>query len=494
MKQPENGLQAVILCSVVLLLTACAAAVPSQPPSATPGVVDAWQAPLPHNGRISDLTQWWQQQGDALLPQLIAAAQEVSPDLAAARVRIAQARATGVAAGAALGPALQATGNVTRESARQVGRAGGQLATVSQAALEASWEIDVFGGRRAERDAAQERLLGTRTQWHAARVSVAAEVAGRYYHWRSCRELLAVAAADDESRRTTAGLTARLVDVGMQAPAAAALANAASAQSAARERQQWAQCESDIKALVVLTAIEETGLRQRLAAQPAVAPDMAALSVAAVPSIPAELLRQRPDIYAAEREVAATAADIDSTRLRRYPRLTLKGSIAAANSRTGNAGNNFTTWSLGPLELSVPLYDGGAHTATVRVAELQYQEAVVAYQAKVRTAVGEVETALLNLDSSTWQGRDAELAVDGYRQSLQASEASYRSGMISLMALHEARRELLTAENELVAWRQQRRQAWLALYRAVGGGWRGADDAVQNDAAEPLHIIKQAGV
>jgi len=130
----------------------------------------------------------------------------------------------------------------------------------------------------------------------------------------------------------------------------------------------------------------------------------------------------------------------------------------------------------------------------VRVAELQYQEAVVAYQAKVRTAVGEVETALLNLDSSTWQGRDAELAVDGYRQSLQASEASYRSGMISLMALHEARRELLTAENELVAWRQQRRQAWLALYRAVGGGWRGADDAVQNDAAEPLHIIKQAGV
>jgi len=64
MKQPENGLQAVILCSVVLLLTACAArSVPSQPPSATPRRGDAWQAPLPHNGRISDLTQWWQQQG-----------------------------------------------------------------------------------------------------------------------------------------------------------------------------------------------------------------------------------------------------------------------------------------------------------------------------------------------------------------------------------------------------------------------------------------------
>lgn len=493
MKQPGTG----IICGVVLLLTGCAASVPSQPPATTPGVAAAWQAPLPHNGRISDLNQWWQQQGDALLPQLIAAAQEVSPDLAAARVRIAQARATGVTTSAALGPSVQAVGSVSRESARQAGRSGGQLETVSQATLEASWEIDVFGGRRAERDAAQERLLGTRTQWHAARVSVAAEVAGRYYHWRSCRELLAVAAADDESRRTTAELTARLVGAGMQSPSAAALANAASAQSAARERQQWAQCESDIKALVVLTAIDEPGLRQRLAAQPAVAPDMAALNMSAIPALPAELLRQRPDIYAAEREVAATAADIDGTRLRRYPRLTLKGSIGAANSRSAHASNNFTAWSLGPLELTVPLFDGGAHTASVRVAELQYQEALVSYQSKVRAAVGEVETALLNLDSSTAKGRDAELAVDGYRQSLQASEASYRSGLISLMVLHEARRELLTAENELVSWRQQRRQAWLALYRAVGGGWNQADevanDAAANDAAETRQT-KQAGV
>jgi len=139
--------------------------------------------------------------GDALLPQLIAAAQEVSPDLAAARVRIAQARATGVAAGAALGPALQATGNVTRESARQVGRAGGQLATVSQAALEASWEIDVFGGRRAERDAAQERLLGTRTQWHAATGLGGGGSGGPLLPLAQLPRLLAVAAADDESRR-----------------------------------------------------------------------------------------------------------------------------------------------------------------------------------------------------------------------------------------------------------------------------------------------------
>lgn len=490
MKQPATG----IICGVVWLLAGCVASLPSPPPATTPGVVDQWQASLPHNGSISDLNQWWQQQGDALLPQLIAAAQDVSPDLAAARVRIAQARATGVAAGAALGPSLQAVGSVTRESARQVGRSGGQLATVSQAALEASWEIDVFGMRRAERNAAQERWQGTRTQWHVARVSVAAEVAGRYYHWRSCRELLAVLAADDESRRTTAELTARLVRAGMQATSAAALANAALAQAAARERQQWAQCESDIKALVVLTAIQESELRQRLAAQPAVAPEMAALSMAAMPSVPADLLRQRPDIYAAEREVVAAAADIDSTRLRRYPHLTLKGSIGAANSRNGNASSNFTAWSLGPLELSVPLYDGGAHTASVRVAELQYQEALVSYQAKVRAAVGEVETALLNLDSSSWQGRDAELAVEGFRQSLLATEASYRSGLISLLELHTARREVLTAETELVNWRQQRRQAWLALYRAVGGGWNGSADAEQNEATVSSPINKQTGV
>ncbi|MCL6486946.1 MAG: RND transporter, partial [Janthinobacterium lividum] len=106
-----------------------------------PGAPAQWQASLPHNGKLTDLANWWQGQGDSLLVELITDAQQASPTIAAAGTRIVQARADRIASGARLAPALDATGSVLRTSQQSAQPSG----TTSQAALQASWEIDVFG-------------------------------------------------------------------------------------------------------------------------------------------------------------------------------------------------------------------------------------------------------------------------------------------------------------------------------------------------------------
>ncbi|MFM9438540.1 outer membrane protein TolC, partial [Janthinobacterium sp. CG_23.3] len=206
-------LQRALAAAAAMALSACASQAPA--PRVAHAAPAQWQAPLPHNGSVDDLAGWWQRQGDALLVQLIAAAQEVSPSVAAARSRIAQSRAERVGSGAALGPTLDANASASRTSQQSAQ----PLGTTAQAALQAAWEIDLFGANRAARDAAQARLDGAHAGWHDARVSVAAEVANQYYSLRACARLLAVAQQDAASRADTARLTELTAGAGLQAPA-----------------------------------------------------------------------------------------------------------------------------------------------------------------------------------------------------------------------------------------------------------------------------------
>ncbi|MES2319767.1 MAG: efflux transporter outer membrane subunit [Pseudomonadota bacterium] len=421
-----------------------------------------WQAPLPHNGSLTDLNGWWRRQGDPLLVQLIEAAQAASPTIATAGTRIAESRAQRVAASAALLPSLDAALRVNRAN-QQSTLPGG---TTSQAALQAGWEIDLFGARRAERNAAEARLSGASAGWHEARVAVAAEVANQYYSLRACEQLLAVARQDAASRFDTARLTGLTADAGFQAPATAALARASAADGNSRATLQRALCDIDIKTLVALTAIDEPALRARLAGSAAVA-----APAIAIPALPARVLAQRPDVFAAEREVAAASYDVGSAQAQRYPRLTLSGSVGVANFRTGGENIQTDTWSIGPLALTLPLFDAGRRSANVDSARARYEAAVLAYRASARRAVSEVEQALVNLNSSTSRSGDAQVAMDGYRAAFVAAEDRYKNGLGSLLELEDARRTRLAAENAVVTLQRERNAAWIALYRAAGGGW-----------------------
>lgn len=436
-------------------------------------------AALPHNGQLSDLTRWWQEQGDPLLVDLITAAQAASGDVAAAGSRIAQSRAERVGAGARLLPTLDASASAYRQGQQSELPTG----TTGQLALQSSWEIDLFGANRASRNAAQLRLEGAQAGWHQARVAVAAEVANQYYALRACQHLLAVAQQDAASRSATSRLTALTAGAGFQSPANAALARASAAEGSSRATQQRAQCDLDLKALVELTALAEVDLRARLAAAPGVpAPALA------IDSLPAQVLAQRPDLFAAAGAVAAASADVGASRAQRYPQLSLSGNIGKASFRSGGSSTSLSTWTIGPLALSLPLFDGGRRRADVDAAIARYDQAVLQYRASARLAVREVEQALVNLDSTAARSDDAQTALEGYRVSFESTEQRYRNGLASLIELEEARRSRLAAENALVNLQNERSAAWVALYRAAGGGWRAPDASATSALAGALLV------
>jgi NodT family efflux transporter outer membrane factor (OMF) lipoprotein len=417
---------------------------------------------LPHGGNVADLSQWWRQQGDPVLAQLIEAAQAASPTIVAARSRIDQARAERVASGTALLPTVDAAATAVRSRTEP----SFPLGTTVQAGFQSAWEVDLFGAGRAARDASQARLEGASAGWHEARVSVAAETASLYYNQRACRKLLAITLSDAASRSETSRLADLSMRTGFMAPATAELARASAGEGGARATMQRAQCEAGIKALVALTAVPEPELRAKLATEEA-----ATEAGIAIATLPAQLLMQRPDIFAAEREAVAAMAEVDSARAQRLPRLSLNGTIGRTRFRTGGLESEFTSWSAGPLTLSLPVFDGGRRAANVDAAQARYEEAVAAYHARVRQAVREVEEALVGLESTSARSEDVKKSVAGYRAFFDATEARYKGGMTSLVELEDARRTRLAAENALVTLEQERRNAWVALYRATGGGW-----------------------
>ena len=469
----------------VSLLAGCAVTSP-------PGAVGAdlppqWYAAVPaptldagvaHDASLSGLSRWWQLQNDALLVELIDAAQRVGPSVITARANIAQARAARSISGGALLPSLDGVGSVSRGSAAQGGAPSGGgpgsvVSTTAQLGLQASWEVDVFGKNAAKRDAAQERLMASQAQWHDARVVVAAEVASQYYSLRSCEKQLAVTARDAQSRAETSRLTALATQAGFGAPAVAALARASAAEGASRLTQQRAQCAVRVKALVALTALDEPLLAQKLARSLIDSPDGPPQQpIMNVASVPAQAIGQRPDVYSAARDVSAASFDVGSAAAARLPRLTLAGNIGTGRTRASGMSQSFDTWSFGPLSLTLPLLDGGISRGNLDIANARYEEAVGKYKSVVRLAVREVEEALVNLQSTADRASDTETAAEGYRASFAGTEARYKAGLASLVELEESRRTLLAAQSALLTLQLERRNAWIALYRALGGGWQ----------------------
>ena len=453
-----------------LFATACAPLAPRTPSPSDAGQAAplAWHVPLPHAGNTASLERWWQDLGDPLLAELIDAAQRVSPSLASARSRLLQARATLGTAEAANRPSL--TGSLSAQ--RGVNATSPVVGTALQSSLDASWEIDLFGANRQAANAAQARLQGSSAQWHEARVSVAAETANLYFSWRNCQQLLAVVQADADSRQETARLGELSTQAGFTAPAVQALARASAAEARARTTQQRNQCDANTKALVALTAMAEPELRQRLDSTANTGgASQTPLTMPGVASVPAEVLSQRPDLYAAQREVAAASAELGAAQAQRYPRLMLSGQIGTLSYSSQGSTTDLSTWSVGPITLSLPILDGGRRAANENAAQARYEEAAALYRAKVRQAVREVEESLLNLSSAEAQQQDAAAAAAGYSTSLDATRARYQAGAASLPELEDARRTALAAQSTLVQLALQRSQAWVALYRALGGGW-----------------------
>ncbi|QHE86018.1 efflux transporter outer membrane subunit [Hydrogenophaga sp. BPS33] len=459
------------------VLSACSV---TKPPAEVPvELPSTWYAPpLPHQGSTEQLTAWWSAFDDPLLADWIARAQTVSPSVASARAQVYAARAARLGVEAQTGPQLNAVANASRG----ITDTSLPLGTTLSAGLQASWAIGLWGEAGARRSAAQAQQEAAGAGWHEARVLVASELAQLYFGQRLCREQLAVAARDRDSRAITAENNATSERAGLTAPSVAALARASGAEGAARYRQQEALCEGQVKSLTALTHLPEPEVRQRLAG----APDLQALlrtdrmdRMLSVNAVPADAIRQRPDVYRAQRELVAASEEVGVAKAALLPSLSFSGSVLRNRFSGGGMQVSATSWSVGPLTLSMPLLGRGALQANTDSAQARYEAAAAAYAGTVRQAVAEVEQALVTLSGLRERVAATDTAVTGYGQSFQGTEARYRVGLASLNELEEARRLKLNADSSAVALQQERINAWIQLYVALGGGF----DPVNNPDA-----------
>lgn len=477
-----------LLLTLLTVLSACITVGPDFEPSkatVVPNSPDAWSAKLPHGGSLSSLTNWWAQFDDPLLTELIAAAQTQSTSMADAALKIAQARALLVTANATMLPVINGQASASRGTTMLGGPI--VLGTTTQAQLQANWELDLFGGLRRANDAATARLAAEVAGWHAARISVAADTANYYTNYRACEQLAKLATADARSRDQTASLTEQLATTGFQAPANASLARASAAEGAGRAVAQQAECDLIVKAVVAITGFSETDLRHKLAKGTAKLPEPQRLTVK---QIPAEVIAQRPDVAALEMQLAAANADIGVRIAERLPKISLSGNIGPLNFSYSDGSINGSSWTVGPV-VTMPIFDAGRRYANEQTAWVAYETVQTKYRNQVRAAVREVEEALVRLDSMREREVDAIAASKGYHVSLNAAEEKYRFGLSSVLDLEETRRLSFNADNILTALQRDHVNAWIALYRAVGGGWDASENAQPPNAFPNPELVKK---
>ncbi len=387
--------------------------------------------------------------------------------IALARVREAQAQAQVVGAG------LLPAASLGASSSRGATAPTFVAATQSAISLQSQWEIDLFGGLRQQRESATSRAEQLRLEWHDARITLAAEVAQTYIQLRSCEALAAVLDLSLQSQRKTAELTREKLRVGFEAPAQAALADASAADASNRLAAQRADCEALTLALGSLTGRAAPNLREALGARRATLPQPG--RAFDVDAVPAQVLASRPDIAAAEQALVAAHADLGAAEAARWPRLVLSGNIGPSWLRLGGSTAEGTAWGFMPT-LSLPILDGGRIAAGVDAAAARRDAAHATLDARIRSAVREVEEALVRLAAARAREGDAVRAAEGFRSYFNATEARWRIGAANLIEMEDARRLALNAQAALLGLQRERVAAWVTLYRSVGGGWR-PDDA-----------------
>ena len=476
------------------VLAGCVSAPPTQLDAALP---TQWRAPVQaasrgkpvdvasvadpdvaHGGSVPQLLAWWGAWHDPLLVDLIGAAQANSPTIANAAAKIAQARLGATASTAAMLPTLGAAANVSRGPMTQYPFIG-SIANTGVVAGQLQWEIDLFGGLNHARKASNARLGAAQSLWHDARVSLAADVASLYFALRACQRSLDIMQADATSQNETARLTTQLAQAGFAAPATQALAEAGAAQAQAQHTQLNAQCTAAIKGLATLTAIDEDTLRGRL--QQPVQSQPPALVVDAVPG---QVIAQRPDVYAAAQALAAASGDVGYAKAQRLPHLTINGSFSRSLIHSAVPmldKMSMNIWSVGPIGITLPIFEGGRLAANVHSSRATYEAAVLQYQMAVRNAVRDVETALVNLHSAQQRSAHTDVAVKGFQKNFVAANAKYKAGMGSMLELEMARRNLNMALQGQTQLQQQTETAWVALYRALGGGWTAETNPTRAD-------------
>jgi NodT family efflux transporter outer membrane factor (OMF) lipoprotein len=450
---------------MTVAMTACAAGPDYRPPSTGQLDVPPAYATRPAAGApATELAQWWASFDDPLLAQLVAESFAHNREIDAAGARLRAARASLNATRAAFWPTLGASMDA---NASEVSGRGGGATESWQAGFDAGWEVDLFGGTRRGVEAAGAELDATAARLEDVRNSIAAEVALNYIDARSAYARLRVARDNLEYQDETLQITQWRNQAGLVSAQDVEQATVQRSQTAAAIPQLRATHDAAANRLAVLTGQAPGSLAERLGTNAGIplGPDDV------VAGVPAELLRRRPDLVAAERALAAEVARIGVAEARLYPALRLGGSLRSSALAAGDLGTVLVS-SLG-AGLTAPLFQGGQLRAQLQGQRATADAALAVYQGVVLGALEEVENALTAIE--TTREREAQLVVAerSARNSALLARARYESGLTDFESLLEANRSLLTTQESRLTARAARATAAVQLFKALGGGWAG---------------------
>lgn len=419
---------------------------------------------------------WWRGFDDPLLVSLVDKAVAGNTDLAQARARIDQSRAAARGAGAVLLPTVDATGGVTtasqsRENAiGRITRAVGAPRGYTEYAIgtQASWEIDLFGGLRRGREAAREELAASEASAGAVALAVAAETADAYLTLRALQARLGVARDQEENEALLGSLVRQRFDQGIAAERELNRTTAEFEGVRASMAPLRAAIEAQLNRLDVLVGDAPGSNRASLVeARPVPGAPVPAGSAA-----PADLLRRRPDVIAAERRLAASNARIGVAVADYYPHVSLSGLLGVASLGTSTLFTGGAVQASGGAGLRWRLFDFGRVDAEVAGARGRHAEALAAWRGSVLAAAEDVETALARLGEAHAERANLERQVAALARARAQARDAYAGGVIGLIAVTDANRELLAASDRLAMVRAEEARSAVAAYRALGGGWQ----------------------
>ena len=443
------------------------------------GVPDQWSVPAA-NAQAQDLTRWWRSFDDPLLVELVEQAVVANTDVAQAIARLRQARESLIQSRAALLPTVSgSTGYQRNENLRGGGRSftlpdgtvvdtGGGGSNSFTVGLSASYQVGLFGEVRRTVEATRATYEGAGFSYAATLLTVESELARNYMLARAYQAQLANARASLALQDDNLEIAGFRVQAGLVSSLDAEQARSQRAQTAATIPSIEQQYNAAVSRLGVLTAQAPGALKSRLAA------------VRPIPRGPAAILRRRPDVRAAERNLAAATARIGVAQAALYPALAISGNINTAATSLGSLGDAITGSLFAGLTQAI--FNGGRLRSQVRSARAVAEQNYAAYQGTVLLALEDVENAIVALNTARERERQFAIQLDAARNSAILARSQYRTGLTDFTTLSQQEAALLSAQNGLVQARSDAATAQVSLFAALGGGW----DADTIPQAPPL--------
>ncbi len=481
--------------AAALALTGCKVGPEYQTPDATLNA--EWSgAAAEHNAVVAD---WWTTFNDPVLTSLVRSAMGQNLTLRQAGLRVLEARAArGIAVGQFFPQIQEAFGGIdnNRVSVNDPSATTDRSFATDRVGLQAAWELDFWGKFRRGIEASDAQLLATVADYDAVLVSLAADVATNYILLRSLEERLVYARENVALQSDTLKLTQTRLKAGAVSELDVATARSTLANTQALIPDLENALRQTKLALGVLLGQAPSELEWELHSI-----DGRGLTVPQAPpeialGVPAELLRRRPDVRAAERIAAAQSARIGEATADLYPQISITGSTGFVSSnfesvRGPNLNNVFDANSFAGfigLQVNWPVLNYGRIESNIRVQDAQYEQAVAAYQESVLRAAADVESGLSEFLKARERTGYLTEAVSASKRSSELSLIQYRAGAVDFIRVNIAQTDLVEQQDSLTAARASIALGAVRTYRALGGGWEPSvgSEFIDHDTAKRM--------